>query len=77
MGKRAPTFDEILKHGLIMVGAVGARAVAKGIDSALDDAGRFVREADRRIRKTRANLEKMVVGPRRTPGDEDDIDELQ
>jgi hypothetical protein len=73
---RSPGFDEILRHGLIMIGAVGARAVAKGIDSALDDAGKFAKEAERRIKRTRANLEKMVAGPPRAH-DEDENDDLQ
>ena len=67
MPQLPPEIRDIAHAGLRALSDWGARAIAKGVDSALGDvrqgAFRAARELDRRIGVARTRLEKMTRSP--------------
>lgn len=64
--------ENLLRAGLSEIGKASARVITKATATALEEAragiGRAAREADRRIKRTRDRIERIVEMP---PDDDD------
>ena len=77
----ANIWEDMLRRGMVTVGRVGAKALARAVDSALQDVGKAAKDIDVQIKNARNKLEDIIEAQaysvEEDPKKEDDDDGRQ